>query len=93
MEPIDGRILQAPHGAFFSSLPPAAAGALRGVTLAVVLAILKGAVDYLAGGNVVPAGWDIYVPLMLAFLRSLEGVVDQLSVNKAANVLAKRQFR
>ena len=92
MEPFDERVLQAPNGAFFSNLPPTAAGTLRGITLGVVLVIVKGLVDYLAGGNVVPAGWDIYVPLILAFLRSIEGVVDQVSVNKAASILERRRF-
>jgi len=93
VEPTDNRILQSENAVFFANLPPAAAGTLRGITLGVLLVIIKGALDYLTSGQVLPTGWDLYVPIILALLRSAEGVLDQHAVNNAAKVRARRTIR
>jgi hypothetical protein len=76
----DERQLQSPGAPLFGHLRPEYAGLARGIVLAMALVVIKAAIDYLTGGQPLPSGWDLYVPAILALLRSLEGVIDGRSV-------------
>lgn len=90
MSDLDRRQLQSDGAPFFASLRPEYAAALRGVSLAVALVVIKAAIDYLTGGQPLPSGWDLYVPAILALLRSIEGVIDGRSVQSSRVELRRR---
>lgn len=86
---MDFRVLQAKDGPFFSNLPPKWAGFLRGLVLAVAAAAVSAAVKFLESGQLTPEGLSIYIPIAIVLLRTIEGMLDQRSQDKTAEVKAE----
>jgi hypothetical protein len=78
-----GRVLSAPGGRMFSSLPPLQAGAMRGLVQAVVMAVMTEAlVDVQNGVNLADQWKPLAVGLGFVALRTAEAYLDQQSVVK-----------
>lgn len=55
---------------------PALAGFLRGLALAVAIAVLEAVAVYLGGADL-PEAAAVYVPVVVLLLRTLEGELDR----------------
>jgi hypothetical protein len=77
----DHRVLQAPDGAFFSSLPPRYAAMLRGLLWAILIAVIEAVAVFLSGLDVseLPAWLGAVIPILVYAFRQLEGEIDQRS--------------
>lgn len=83
---MDQRQLSSPNAPLWGSLPPKYAGFLRGLLAAVIVAAIEAAAHYLQAGPNLPSSWAIYLPIVVALLRTLEGVIDHHSVTQPAAV-------
>lgn len=86
MPTTDTRVLTAPKAPFFASLPPLLTGFLRGVTLAVIVGGIEGAVHFLDTSQTLPPDIAIAAPLLVLLLRSIEGYIDHHSMTTGAAV-------
>lgn len=88
MDKIDNRVLQSEGAPLFGNLPPEWAAFLRGAIGAVISAVVLALIDYFSSTNV-PTSMEVYVPIILVVLRTLEGIKDQHSVTASAAKLAR----
>lgn len=88
-DPLDQRVLQSQGGAFFSSMSPQYAAFCRSIVLAVGLAVVEGLISFFTTGDAIPPSLALYAPIILVVLRTIEGAIDQHSLNKSAEELKR----
>lgn len=84
------RVLQAPSAPFFGGLPPRYAGMLRGLTFAVIEAVLEAAAHYLGALDLsqYPAWFAVAIPVITLALTSIAGEIDHRDTTGGAGAPA-----